>query len=181
MRIIGGEAKGRRLGLPKDCRIRPTSDRIKEALFNLLYPVSGKSFLDLYAGSGSVGLEALSQDAAKVVFVEKNPVLIHLIKKYLRECGFKDRYAVLAVDVRQGIKLLESRPERFDIVFADPPYEKDLIDRTIEWIGTSRLVAEDGVAVIQHSTREGIHDSGVFELFDQRRYGDTILSFLKLR
>jgi 16S rRNA (guanine966-N2)-methyltransferase len=181
MRIIGGEAKGRRLGAPKGCRIRPTADRIKEALFNLLQPISGKSFLDLYAGSGSVGLEALSRGVARVVFIEKNPALVHLINKNLQECGFDAPFATLAMDVRHGLKQLANRQAQFDILFADPPYEKMLIDETIRLIGESSLVSGNGLIVLQHSFREPIHNANSFELFDQRRYGDTILSFLKLR
>jgi len=181
MRIIGGEAKGRRLGVPKGCRIRPTSDRIKEALFNMLRPIAGKSFLELYAGSGSVGLEALSRGAARIVFIEKNPVLVHLIHKNLRECGFEGPHEALALDVRQGVKLLESRQIRFDVLFADPPYEEEYIDRTIRLIWESNLLSQDGLAVMQHSIREPINTLDLLELYDQRRYGDTILSFLKLR
>ena len=179
MRIIGGDAKGRRLSLPKGCRIRPTSDRIKEALFNLIHPILGKSFLDLYAGSGNVGLEALSRGATKAVFIERNPALINVIGENLHECGFSGRYEILALDVRQGIRLLENKQEVFDILFADPPYEKGLIEDTIRLIGKSSLVSQDGLTVMQHSIREEIIDLGPFELFDQRRYSDTILSFLK--
>ncbi|MBN1662267.1 MAG: 16S rRNA (guanine(966)-N(2))-methyltransferase RsmD [Deltaproteobacteria bacterium] len=179
MRIIGGRAKGRRFGLPRGCRIRPTSDGIKEALFNLLGPVAEKAFIDLYAGSGSIGIEALSRGAARVVFVEKNPALVRAIGENLRGCGFGDPCDILALDVRQGIRLLENRRETFDILFADPPYEKGLIEDTVRLIGEGRLIAEGGLAVMQHSIREGIVDSGCFELSDQRCYGDTLLSFLK--
>jgi 16S rRNA (guanine(966)-N(2))-methyltransferase RsmD len=129
MRIIGGDAKGRRIHSPKRSKIRPTSDGIKESLFNILPEVSEKSFLDLFAGTGNVGIEALSRGASKVVFIEKNAVMANSIKRNLEEFGLSGKYEILTTEASKGIRQLQKRRERFDYLFADPPYEKGFIEK----------------------------------------------------
>ncbi len=181
MRIVGGAAKSRRIYSPPKSKIRPTSDGIKESLFNMLRDVSGKSFLDLFAGSGGVGLEALSRGAAKVVFVEKSPVMISAIKRNLKELGLGGQSEILEIEAAKGIKQLRKRGETFDFLFADPPYEKGLVEEIFLWLDQADIVASDGVVIIQHSIREDvkIKHTDNFTLTDQRRYGDTLISFLK--
>jgi len=181
MRIIGGDSKGRRIYSPKNSKTRPTSDGIKESLFNILQEVSGKTFLDLFAGCGSVGLEALSRGAAKVVFVEKNPVMANAIRRNLRELGIINKYEILEAVVAKGIKKLQSKGERFDILFADPPYERGFIREIFQCLGEGEMILSNGVVILQHSIREDIPETlkGKFMLIDQRRYGDTLLSFFK--
>jgi 16S rRNA (guanine966-N2)-methyltransferase len=167
MRIIGGEAKGRQIYLPRGSNIRPTSDRTKEALF---------------AGSGNVGFEALSRGAARVVFVEKNIALANAIRKNIKDFGFSERSEALTIELRRGIQELAARGERFDVLFADPPYERDLIGKTLQYLEDGRLFSREGIIVIQHSVRETLQEttSKQYTLTDQRRSGDTVLSFLKL-
>lgn len=182
MRIIGGNARGRRLSLPRGCQVRPTSDAVKESLFNLLGPVEGLSFLDLFAGTGSVGIEALSRGAAEVFFVEKNRLLVHSIEDNLGKCGFDWHYEILATDVKNAVSILAKRKARFDILFADPPYDDGFVGETLQCLVGTNLISRDGVVVFQHSVREeaqGSEDRG-FVLKDRRRYGDTLLSFLKI-
>jgi len=181
MRIIGGDAKGRRIYSPKKNKIRPTSDGIKESLFNILQEVSEKSFLDLFAGCGNVGLEALSRGAAKVVFVEKNPVMVNAIKRNLLELGINNKYQILETEVAKGIKKLQSKSERFDFLFADPPYEKGFVRDIFQYLGDGEMISSQGVLIVQHSVRENIPKThtGAFMLSDQRRYGDTLISFFK--
>jgi len=181
MRIIGGDAKGRRIYSPKKNNIRPTSDGIKESLFNILQEVSGKAFLDLFAGCGNVGLEALSRGAANVVFVEKNPVMVNAIKRNLLELGIKNKYQILETEAAKGIKKLRSKGEQFDFLFADPPYEKGFIREIFQYLGEGEMISSSGVAIFQHSIREDIPGTltGTFMLTDQRRYGDTRISFFK--
>ena len=181
MRIIGGDAKGRRIYSPKKNNIRPTSDGIKESLFNILQEVSGKAFLDLFAGCGNVGLEALSRGAANVVFVEKNPVMVNAIKRNLLELGIKNKYQILETEAAKGIKKLQRKGEKFDFLFADPPYEKGFIREIFQYLGEGEMISSDGVAIFQHSVREDIPGTltGTFMLTDQRRYGDTRISFFK--
>lgn len=182
MRIIGGKARGRRLNLPRGYRLRPTSCRIREALFDILPPMAGMSFLDLYAGSGAIGLEALSRGAVKVVFVEKNKALADVIKRNLGRTEFEGRYEILATEGKRGIRALGKKGMRFDFLFADPPYERGFVRETLRCIGEESLLSEDSLVIIQHSIREelGQGPEGRFILVDQRRYSDTILSFLKL-
>ena len=182
MRIIGGTSKGRRLFLPKGCQIRPTSDRVKESLFNILHPVDGKSFLDLFAGSGNVGLEALSRGAAKVMFIEKDLILANAIAKNRDNYGYNNIGKVIALEVESGIHELCKKGEKFDILFADPPYDEGYIKKTLQYLADGRLIGMDGTIVIQHSIREIFQDtlSSHYIFTDQRIYSDTALSFLKL-
>jgi 16S rRNA (guanine966-N2)-methyltransferase len=183
MRIIGGEAKGRRIRLPRRCRIRPTSDRVKESLFDMLQPVEGVSFLDMFAGCGNCGFEALSRGARYAVFIEKEPRLVDAIRENLCVLGFEGRAEVIAADAEQGVKRLAKRTERFDILFADPPYEEGFLPEIMKWLEGVNLLAENGIIVLQHSVREALEGSCVqaMAVTDQRRYGDTMLSFLKKR
>lgn len=182
MRIIGGRAKGRRILIPKVSGIRPTSDMLKEALFNILPSMKGRIFLDLFAGSGGVGLEALSRGAAKVVFIEVDPRCIEIIKRNLGVCGFDDGYEVISAPVAKGVKLLSKRKEQFNIIFADPPYEKGMVKEIFHLRGICNLTSKDGIMVIQHSLREepGLDIDNII-LADQRKYGDTVISLVKLR
>jgi 16S rRNA (guanine(966)-N(2))-methyltransferase RsmD len=182
MRIAGGQARGRRINLGRGYRLRPTSCRIREALFNILPPMEGGTFLDLYAGSGAIGLEALSRGAAKVVFVEKNKALAQALKGNIDGSEFAGRYEILAAEAQMGIRALAGKRARFDFLFADPPYEKGFVRETLWCIGEGNLASEGSLIIIQHSIREelGQGAEGRFVLKDQRRYSDTIMSFLKL-
>ncbi|OHE23437.1 MAG: 16S rRNA (guanine(966)-N(2))-methyltransferase RsmD [Syntrophobacterales bacterium RBG_19FT_COMBO_59_10] len=181
MRISGGEVKGRRIGLPRGCRIRPTADRVKESLFDILPPVGGRSFLDLFAGSGCVGMEALSRGARLTAFVEKDFRLTEAIRANLVLLGFSGRAEVVTADAQNGLGRLAGRGKRFDILFADPPYDEGYLRETLQWLEKEDILAEGGIIVIQHSVREAFDPSSLrtLVLTDQRRYGDTILSFIK--
>lgn len=183
MRIIGGESRGRAIRLPGGCRIRPTADRIKEALFNILGPVAGKSFIDLFAGCGNIGLEALSRGVSRSVFVEKDLRLIKVIRENLGFLGFEGRAEVIAADVETGVRRLRKRAERFDILFADPPYEEGFLTEIESWLEGAELLTENGIIILQHSLREPLKQplNQPLVVTDQRRYGDTLLSFLEKR
>lgn len=181
MRIIGGRAKGRRIAVPRGFSVRPTSDRIKEALFNILGPLDGQRFLDLYAGTGNVGIEALSRGAEESFFVEKIDVLVTALQKNLEAFGFQGRYKILRMDVEKAIAHLVQEGRRFDLIFADPPYRRGLIERIMSLLNAyPSLLAERGRLVIQHAATEPLQMKAetAFELVDARRYGDTVLSFL---
>jgi len=181
MRIIGGQAKGRRIAVPPGFAVRPTSDRIKEALFNILGPVDDQKFLDLYAGTGNVGIEALSRGAEEVVFVENINVLVTALQKNLELFGFQGRYKIICMDVEKAVIRLAQEGRRFDVIFADPPYRMGHIDRTIGLLNVCpSLLTEKGKLVLQHAVTEPLQmkSDTVFELVDARRYGDTLLSFI---
>jgi 16S rRNA (guanine966-N2)-methyltransferase len=193
MRIIAGKAKGRTLVAPKAMTLRPTTDRVKESLFNIL-PVVGKQFLDLFAGAGSVGLEAVSRGATRVILVESHRACAEAIRANIERCGFVNipldgievepgpDIEVIEVPVDRALRLLGHRRERFDIIFIDPPYERNLIGETLRLIRTQTLLSQDGVLVVQHSVRDEIpaRREG-YRIEDSRRYGETALSFLSLR
>jgi 16S rRNA (guanine(966)-N(2))-methyltransferase RsmD len=181
MRIIGGIASGKRIHTLKGCSIRPTSDKIKESIFNMICPLEGQAFLDLFAGTGSIGLEALSRGAWPVIFVEKNIRLTEAIKKNIYECGLEDKnYEILSVDVQAAIRRLSQKKIKFELLFADPPYEDGFIHSTLQCLGNSTVLSDESLVILQHSYREALNKELThFQLIDQRKYGDTLLSFLR--
>lgn len=183
MKVIGGTAKGRKISVPKGARLRATTDRTKESLFNILPLPEGKAFLDLFAGTGNIGIEAMSRGAARTVFIEKNTIMAGAIKKNISTCGLdKDReYEVIATSCERGIRILSQRQESFDIIFADPPYERGYVEKTLSWLGRSLLLSEKGVIVIEHSDKEQCGEGTIFALKDQRKYGDTMISFWEMK
>ncbi len=179
MRVTGGCARGRKIYAPKSDKIRVTSDRIRESLFDILPSMEGTLFLDIYAGTGSVGIEALSRGSSGAVFIEREPLHAGVLEKNLRLCGFEESCEVVTTSAERGIRLLSGRKQRFDVVFADPPYDRGLAVDLLGLPGVSDLVAAGGVLVIEHSFREDVTVSDMFVPADQRRYGDTVLSFLR--
>lgn len=181
MRIIGGQARGRRIVLPAGRKTRPTSDRIKEALFNLLPDVEGLRFLDLFAGTGSVGMEALSREASQTVFVENDRLCIDAIQRHLERFGLSG-YRCLTVTSERGIQKLSQENECFDVIFMDPPYDAGHVGKTLLQIVAAGILAESGIVAVQHSIREP-DDAAARSLMriNHRRYGDSALSFWKWR
>jgi 16S rRNA (guanine(966)-N(2))-methyltransferase RsmD len=181
MRIIGGRARGLILYTPKGLSVRPTSDRVKESIFNILSDLEGRSFLDLYAGSGNMGLEALSRGASKVVFVEKNRTCVETIRRNLTLMHAEHSSEVIEASVEQGIRRLLRRKEDFDIIFADPPYEGGYVAKTLKLLRAEHsLLRDSGLFVLQHFVREEPEgDLAPFVLERRRKYGETVVSFLK--
>ena len=183
MRIIAGASKGRKLATPKSQSIRPTSDRVKESLFNILgSEVEGKVVLDLFAGTGNLGIEALSRGAKRVIFVEKGRQAVRLIQTNFNQFGLADRSEILPKDANRAIGILKQRGECFDLIFMDPPYEKGLIQRTLMKLSTHPIYHGDSILVIEHNRREPL--PGILEgwhLIRQQKIGDTLLSFLTLQ
>jgi 16S rRNA (guanine(966)-N(2))-methyltransferase RsmD len=180
MRIISGTSRGRRLARPKSQAIRPTSDRVKESIFNLLgNEVEGGVVLDLFAGTGNLGIEALSRGAKKALFVEKGRQALRLIQTNLAQIGMEDRSEILPQDVNRAIGILNQRGESFDLILMDPPYEKGLIQRTLLKLNSHRIYHEDSILVVEHDRREPIPEKVEgWTLTRQRKIGDTLISFL---
>lgn len=179
VRVIGGAAKGRRLALPKKGEIRPTSDFVREALFNILGPQDGNTWLDVYAGTGAVALEALSRGANRAVFIEDSKSCCEALRSNIEKCGFSQKAEVLERTAEQGIRLLAGRGQKFNVIFADPPYSKGLAAAIPGIIGKSEIAAADGLLIIQHSLKESLEiDSGFWNACDNRKYGDTELTIL---
>lgn len=182
MRIIAGKARGCRLFLPKGIAIRPTTDRVREALFNILANrIQDMAFLDLYAGSGSVGLEALSRGASLVVFVDNNPRSISVLMKNVEKSRFpQEKIVVQRGDVLQVLKKLNKEAARFDIVFMDPPYASGHVEPTLSVLGNTSLLKPDGLVVVEHGATEEVpRNVSNLGFESERKYGDTVLSFYK--
>jgi 16S rRNA (guanine(966)-N(2))-methyltransferase RsmD len=180
MRIISGISKGRRLATPKGQAIRPTSDRVKESIFNILGgEVEGKVVLDLFAGTGNLGIEALSRGAKKALFVEKGKEALKLIQQNLSQSGMNGRSEIIPKNVIRAIGILEQRGESFDLILMDPPYGKGLIQKTLMELHLNRIYHEGSLLVIEHDWREPIPATVEgWTLLRQRRIGDTVISFL---
>ncbi|MBI4054910.1 MAG: 16S rRNA (guanine(966)-N(2))-methyltransferase RsmD [Elusimicrobia bacterium] len=187
MRIIAGAAKKRRiLSVSKKSGVRPISARIRQSLFDILRPwVPGSRFLDLYAGTGAVGLEALSRGASRVVFAEFDPRCLKVIEKNLSRMGFQDRARTYRTDVLQELRWLRMQEgESFDLIFFGPPYVDArkrplrLVGPTLEQVARADLLSATGWAVAQHHAKEGCSAEG-WVLFRQQRYGDSRLSFFR--
>lgn len=179
MRVITGAAKGRRLLTPKSKRIRPALDQVKESVFNILFDVRDQSVLDLYAGTGSMGIEALSRGAAHATFVDDFISAIALIRKNLERCGFRDRASVIKSPVRAAIRRLSKSGKTFDIIFVDPPYLKNCVNPTLEALAQSSVIAPSSIIIVEHHPKEPIEEMEGLKITDSRRYGQTIVSFLK--
>jgi len=150
IRIIGGELRGRTLETPSWDGLRPTSDRLRETLFNILTPrISGARLLDGYAGTGAVGIEALSRGASRVTFVEQDPRAEGLIRKNLARCGVADRHVIIRARLAAAAAQLG---DSFDIVFLDPPYGGDELASGLD--AGAALVAPGGLLVIEHARRD---------------------------
>ena len=181
MRIISGTLKGRKLAGPGAAALRPTSDRVKESMFNIIGgEIEGKVVLDLFAGTGNLGIEALSRGAKSAVFVEKSRQALRLLEKNLSTCQVGNRSEVLFKEAIQAIGHLKGRGACFDLIFVDPPYEKGLIERTIEKLLAEKIYSDNSLLVIEHDRREPLsrHDK-LWSLILQRRIGDTVISFLR--
>lgn len=180
MRIISGTSRGRRLVAPKNQSLRPTSDRVKESIFNILGEgVKGKMVLDLFAGTGNLGIEALSRGAKRTLFVEKGRQALRIIQRNLLQCGVERRSEIIPKDVNRAIGILRERGESFDVIFMDPPYQKGLIQKTLTKLSSYRIFHEDSILVIEHDRREPLPETVEgWDLIRQRKIGDTLISFL---
>ena len=141
--------------------------------------MEGKVVLDLFAGTGNLGIEALSRGAKRALFVEKGRQAIRLIQRNLSQCGMEGRSEIIPKDVNRAIGILKQRGESFDLILMDPPYEKGLIERTLKKLDSHRIYHEDSILVIEHDRREPLPEIIVgWNLIRQRGIGDTVISFL---
>ena len=181
MRIIAGEFKGRRLVTPRGSTTRPTADQVRIALMDTLGPrLPDARVLDLFAGSGSVGLEALSRGALHATFVERDPRAVAALDENIRTLGVEPRAVVARGDVSRQLGRLAAGGRRFEIVFLDPPYALDLGEQALAALAPGELVAPEGVVIAQHFTkRPPAAEYGVLRAFRTRRFGETTLTFFR--
>jgi len=186
MRVIAGTYRSRILKSLKGLALRPTSDRLRETLFNVLGPeVAGSRFLDLFAGTGAIGIEALSRGAAEAVFVEHHAPAAALIRRNLESLNIRNGATVLAVDALRGMAMLAAREQArisgFNYVFLDPPYAAaNEYARVLESLGSRNLLAPGGVVIAEHGRSfELPEETGVLECYRVLQQGDAALSFYR--
>jgi 16S rRNA (guanine(966)-N(2))-methyltransferase RsmD len=186
MRIIAGQYRSRTLEAPKGLATRPSSDRLRETLFNVLAPqIEGASFLDLYAGSGAVGIEALSRGAVRTVFVERAPAALKALRGNLAKLGISGGFRIDSSSVAAALRHLAKENQRFDLVFLDPPW-----DAAAEYAATlgalggsaSGLLAEGALVIAEHRRKERLEERyGALERTRLLEQGDAALSFYASR
>jgi len=175
MRIIAGELKGRRLTAPKDESVRPTAEKVREAVFSMLQTyIPDAVVVDLFAGTGSLGLEALSRGARRAYFVDRDRTSIALVKANVGTCGVEERSVILCSDYGSAIGRIH---DRADIVFLDPPYKAGLMEDCLNRLAASELLPEGGIVVAEHGREEILPDtvSGLRRIRD-RKYGKVRVS-----
>ncbi len=178
MRVTGGTGRGQRLKVPPGSRVRPTSNKVKQALFNILgNALVDASFLDLCAGAGGIGIEALSRGAGNVVFVDSSRESLTAVRNNIEQTGLGERAHIVFAKAESYLK----RPlENFDIIFLDPPYAQDL-QPLLELIAGSGVVKADGIVVAEHFRKQPSPEkAGALVRYREARYGDTVLAFYKL-
>lgn len=179
MRVIAGKYRHRPLIYPdSNPNIRPTKDRIREALFSILGPLDGKAFLDLYAGSGSIGIEAISRGAEKTYFVDHNKEALSYVKKNLESLKVDEKYEVFLIEDFVALESFKSRGVKFDIIFIDPPYELGKYEELISFIYNNDLLASNGVIATESNRKIDTN-----ELLDKRikeyHYGEITLTVIR--
>jgi 16S rRNA (guanine966-N2)-methyltransferase len=182
MRIIAGLFRSRQLKGEPPAGIRPTSDRLRETLFNILGPiVDGSSFLDGCAGVGGVGIEAISRGARFVHFVDQSRRACALVRENLKTLDVREGFQVLELDLLKALDIFEREGKVFDIVFVDPPYDKEaLYTQSLLFFGTRSLLADDGRLVMEHSKRVELPEvAGKLRRYRVLRQGDSTLSFYR--
>jgi 16S rRNA (guanine966-N2)-methyltransferase len=180
LRIIGGRYKGRKLSNVRDVGIRPTADRVREALFNILgaFPVEAV-VADLFAGTGALGLEALSRGAVNAVFVDRAPQVLSVLEKNINLCGVRDQSKVIRWDIARNLNCLETFYQCFNLIFIDPPYGKHLVHRALNYLLACGCLASKAVLVVESDGREELAELPEGLICDDvRTYSRTKLWFL---
>ena len=183
MRVIGGQFRSRRLKGPGALRLRPTSDRLRETLFNVLGPtVEDCLFVDLYAGTGAIGIEALSRGARDVIFVEKHPATARLLRQNLEALGVAAHVELMVADAVPGLEKIAGRRLVADFVFLDPPYERaDEYERALEFLDSSHILMATSRVILEHSVKMELPER--LERIERDRLieqGDAALSFYRV-
>lgn len=182
MRVISGLKKGHRLKSPKGLDVRPTEDRIKESLFNIIGAIHSESIiLDLFAGSGSIGIEFLSRGAQKCFFVDISAASLSAVKDNLRHTGLEKDAVIIKKDAKKAILDLNKQNVKFDYIYLDPPFRnEDLLLNVIEEIYNNQILSENGVLIIEHEKELVLnHELYGFIKYKDRNYGSKTLEFYK--
>lgn len=177
MRVTGGALKGRKLVAPEGAKTRPTSAKVREALFDIVGPrVRGSVFLDLCSGTGAIGIEALSRDASRVVFVERSGRALAVLRRNIEALGLTERSRILAVSASRAVVLLSSSLERFSLAYLDPPYSSEDRLAILQSLGDADIWQPGAILAAEHRSNETAEAPEGFVLLKAYRYGDTGLS-----
>lgn len=181
MRVIGGIYRGRRLHTVGGLTVRPTSDRLRETLFNILAPqINGSRFLDICAGSGAVGIEALSRGAGAVTFIDRSRTACNAIEANLDALGIESSVTIINRDASPALRRLEQESRRFDIAFFDPPYASEIYDRVMKQLGSGKLPLAGAIVVVEHRAKTPPEpEYGKLKLFREVKQGESALAFYK--
>lgn len=182
MRVIAGISKGRPLKPVPGRSTRPTTDKVKEAVFNRIGPFfEGGRGLDLYSGSGALGIEALSRGLDEMIFVDRDPKAIEVVKENVHRCGFEEKSEIYRNDARHALKVIEKRGLAFTVIFLDPPYFQQKLTADLKKIDTANLLELGGMAVIEHHESVNLADSyGKLTLDRSETYGGkTVISVFR--
>jgi 16S rRNA (guanine966-N2)-methyltransferase len=180
LRIIGGELRGRKLVTVSGRQTRPTADRVRESIFNILgESVRNALVLDLFAGTGAMGIEALSRGAESVLFADNDKRALTALEKNVKLCSFESRAKIIKWNILKNLNITSSFQQAYNLVFIDPPYNKNLIQPTLSNLDKSQCIENGARVAIEHSPHEPIAEQDQrFKISDQRRYGKTLVSFL---
>jgi 16S rRNA (guanine(966)-N(2))-methyltransferase RsmD len=181
MRVIAGEQKGLGLKTPKGRTTRPTSDQVRIACLDILTPwLPGSCFLDLFAGAGAVGIEALSRGAEQAVFVESDRRAIRALRENIARLDLSTRARIVSNDALRAVRRLRHSGERFSLVFLDPPYDTPLALTGLRELADGALLSEPGFVIVQHRTKSTLPERvGLLEQWRARRFGETTLTFFR--
>lgn len=179
MRVVAGKYKGFKLYSPKAKNSRPTDNKVKESVFDMLYPLKTNfSVLDLFSCTGQMGIEFLSRQASEVVFNEKNNSNFLMLKKNLEKIGDKDS-TIFKKDFRSCLKILGSNKYKFDYIYLDPPYETDFIDKALFYIKEYDLSNEDGIIVTESSKDLDFSEKYGLHVYKKKSYGRKFIKIYK--
>ncbi len=185
LRVIAGELKGRKLQVTKGLDIRPTSDRTREALFSIIgsdesFNLRGATVLDLFAGTGALGIESISRGAASALFIDSSKNSLDILKKNIKTVGAEQKTRVINWDISKNLDCLREYEKHFDLVFMDPPYEQGLITKALTNLLASGAINPSAMIVIEHSAKETPTAESPLELIKTKKYGKSCLTFLEI-
>ena len=178
VRVISGSARGLKLNTPGDDRVRPTSDRVKESMFNIVQDwVYDSQVLDLFAGSGALGIEALSRGASQAVFCDNSLDSIKIIKSNIEKARVVDRSQIVSGDFKRCLRDMEAKNQSFDMIFVDPPYYEGLFEEVLDTIRSCKILKKDGIVIVEHDAKKPIGQVEGLEVYKEKKYGITMLTF----
>ena len=183
MRVISGTARGKKLNSLDGLETRPTLDRVKEAVFNIIqFNIREASVLDLFSGSGALAIEALSRGAKKAILCDVSNKAVNVIKENLETTRLIDKAKIINKDYKEALKKISKESEKFDIIFLDPPYKTDCVIKSIDYIVQYNLLAEDGIIIVETDDKNKINEienNKDLEVYDTRKYGRVYAVFIR--